>query len=531
MIIYTSETMEVTVEESAGQQHVWVNVLKGGLKVGAFEEACRCCPRIKVTNFPGMKEAFDAPGVKTRIGEYRPLVEFLVSKDQMKGYLILNQCQETPYAENREAVQEAARQALMEAGVTTGIMDEVLEEGLRPLEQTQVAAGIPPVQGTDAKITYFQLTDKKPVITSDGKVDNYEVNLFDRVDAGAWLGEKIHATKGMPGRTIFGESIPAKPGRDYQLKYDPKSVMELKEIGKTTLRAQTNGAVRFLEGKIGVENHLVIEGNVDYNTGHIRFDGYVTIKGTVEDLFSVKATKDIAIQGPMGIGAVGLIHSVEGSVSVTGGMNGKGKGKIIAGNHVYIKYVNEGDIEADGEINIGLYALDSKLKGGRIVVSQERGRIIGGSIEAEHLVVAGTLGNSTEKATVVKVAGFDRTLIRQQMDVIKANFNETIVKAKRLKKQLEILESNQSSLDQRAKSTYEGLLFTYEGLIDEINRLNSAYQRVEEMLSTRGEGEVKIMGNAYPNTTLEIKNLQKVVKSNLTGSLYFKDNKIHLTEL
>jgi len=54
---------------------------------------------------------------------------------------------------------------------------------------------------------------------------------------------------------------------------------------------------------------------------------------------------------------------------------------------------------------------------------------------------------------------------------------------------------------------------------------------VEEMLLTRGEGEVKIMGNAYPNTMLEIKNHQKVVKSNLTGSLYFKDNKIHLTEL
>lgn len=531
MIIYTSETLEVTLEESAGQQQVWVTVLKGGLKVGAFEEASRCCPRIKVTNFPAMKEAFDAPGIKTRIGEYRPLVEFLASKDHMKGYLTLNQCRETPFAEGEEAIREAARQALTEAGVTTGIMEEVLTAGLQPMQQTQVAAGIPPVQGSDAKITYFQLTDKKPVITSDGKVDNYQVNLFDRVEAGAWLGEKIHASKGMPGRTIFGESIPAKTGRDYQLKYDPKSVMEMKEIGKTILRAQTNGAVRFLDGKIGVENHLVIEGNVDYNTGHIRFDGYVTIKGTVEDLFSVSATKDIAIQGTMGIGAVGLIHSVEGNVLVTGGMNGKGKGKIIAGNHVFIKYVNEGDVEAGGEINIGLYALDSRLKGSRIVVSQERGRIIGGSIEAEHLVVAGTLGNSTEKATVVKVAGFDRTLIRQQMDVIKANFNETIVKAKRLKKQLEIFESNQGSLDQRAKSTYEGLLFTYEGLIDEINRLNSAYQRVEEMLLTRGEGEVKIMGNAYPNTMLEIKNHQKVVKSNLTGSLYFKDNKIHLTEI
>jgi len=43
---------------------------------------------------------------------------------------------------------------------------------------------------------------------------------------------------------------------------------------------------------------------VDFKTGNINFDGFVTIKGTVADGFSVVAVKDVEILGTIGIGSV-----------------------------------------------------------------------------------------------------------------------------------------------------------------------------------------------------------------------------------
>lgn len=68
-----------------------------------------------------------------------------------------------------------------------------------------------------------------------------------------------------------------------------------------------------------------------------------------------------------------------------------------------------------------------------------------------------------------------------------------------------------------------------ENLIDEINKLNYDF-KLEEFLRTKGEGEVKILGSAYPKTVLDIKNLQKVINKTMSGSFYVKDNSLHLTQ-
>ena len=47
----------------------------------------------------------------------------------------------------------------------------------------------------------------------------------------------------------------------------------------------------------------------------------------------------------------------------------------------------------------------------------------------------------------------------------------------------------------------------------------------------RGEGEVKILGSAYPKTVLDIKNLQKVIKRTMAGSFYVKDNSLHISQI
>lgn len=528
MKLYEDNNLEVTLDE---QNNVLLLVKNNEISMNYFQDLSKSIPRVKVTDFMGLKKAFDISGVLSKIGEYKDMIEFHPSADEMSGHITINCTQEEIRNYGEDKIKADVIKILEEKGVTEGINLEDFEEEMYLSDKILVCQGIKPVDGVDAKIKYFEFSEKKPKIKSDGKVDNYDMNLIDTVQKGGWLGEKILATNGKEGRNIFGKSIPAKPGRDYMLKYDKKSVLEMPEGNKIILTAKYDGAVKVQEGKIGVDNHLMIDGNVDFKTGNINFDGFVTINGIVEDLFSVIATKDIIIKGPIGIGAVGVIQSLDGNVSVLGGINGKYRGKILAGKNVYIKYVNEAEIEAEGDINIGLYAFESTLKGEKIVLSPEKGRIVGGKIEAKHLVVANTLGNAMEKATKIKVLGFDRNQIKVELESIKFEFNETIFKANRLKRQLEIMEINKDTLSEKDLFAYKGMLLTYESILDEINMLNSKFKQVEEKLRTKGEGEVKILKSAYPKTILEIKNLQKIVKSVITGSFYVKDNALHLSDV
>jgi len=96
------------------------------------------------------------------------------------------------------------------------------------------------------------------------------------------------------------------------------------------LYALKDGAVHYVDGSIAVYDVLEINGDVDFNTGNIDFNGYVNIKGTVEDNFSVKAEKDIEIGGVYGIGGVKLIESTGGSIYIRGGVAGKTGQKLYA---------------------------------------------------------------------------------------------------------------------------------------------------------------------------------------------------------
>ena len=69
------------------------------------------------------------------------------------------------------------------------------------------------------------------------------MNFIDEVEKDDWLGEKIPPTEGIPGKTVTGEMVPPKPGKDKKLLYDRKTVYESEEDGKIVLRAKHHGVV------------------------------------------------------------------------------------------------------------------------------------------------------------------------------------------------------------------------------------------------------------------------------------------------
>ncbi len=523
MIFYDSNKFKLIEEEKV----VYIQIKTNEITLADVSDALKEFPRVHVKSFKELQEALSGTVMeKINIGIQKNRIEVDISSDEMTAYVKINVVKAVIDIEEQQIKREIIT-LLNEMGICVGIKTETLNGDFLSCRKQVIAEGIQPIPGRDAKYKYFQLSKGKPELKEDGKADLYEMNLIDNVHVGDWLGEKTKPLPGIPGQTVLGRELPAKAGRDYRLKFDTKSVLEIEENEKVILRAKKEGAVKFENGKILVHNHLVISGDVDYETGNVRFDGDVTVKGTVKDKFIVEATGDIAIECPNGIGAVEKIISKKGSIYIKGGINGRGDAIIVAKDSIFVKYINECHLIAENTINIGLYSIDSILKADKVVMDPLKGRLIGGSVEAEHKIITGSIGNKQERQTTIVVKGFERRQIKEKLESLKDEFELVIIETGKLKRQLEIFETNMEKLDERAINSYSEMISEYESQIDKINLLNSKVNQLEDTLRTRGDGEVEIHNAVYPKTYLEIKSLQKRVSELMSCSFYVQDRRLH----
>lgn len=502
------------------------------MELKAVNELVCDMPRLQVGNFTALRDALiKASGEEVFVGAYKPEIELEVSKDGLAAFIRLNMTK-ADYESRMEQVTSDIIGLLQVEQIVVGVKSEILDEPLEVQKRIQIAQGIVPIPGTDAKLSYYKLSEKKPELKTDGGVDHFDIHLIDPIESGDWLGEKVPATEGETGLTVKGETIPTKPGKDLQLKYDLETVQKFEmNNGNSVLRARITGAVAIVNQCIAVENHLIIEGNVDYSTGNINFDGFVTVKGTVEDCFSVLGTKDVSILGPMGVGAVENIESKEGSVLIRGGMNGKGTGRVKAAKNVYLKYVSEAIVDAGGMVQIGVYAYDATINASKIEMMKRTGKVVGGKMVAKHQIVSGVIGNQFERETNVHVLGFDRPQMKLELDNLQSYYLTIIERANKIKRQLDMFQLNFEKLDQKAVNTYHIMQKEFDKAVVELTNVKETIEQMESVLRIRGDGEIKIMEQVFPKSSLEIKNHKKRIQGVQTGSFYVKDNTLHHTEV
>lgn len=520
--LYSSEAMLIETNET----EVFITVKAGNLDMVDMNYILKDLPQVKVTEFKALKDALTI-GVNQciAIGVLSERFVIDITPDEMTVFLKVN-LSDAQITDDFGRVYTELISFLKEEGVKIGILEGTLKEGIPSGKKFVVAKGIEPVPGEDSKFRYYQLGNKTPKVKEDGNSDYYELDLIDNVKEGEWLGEKSIPKNGVVGFTVFGNEIPTRMGRDVKLKYDPKTVESSIEEDKEVLRAKIDGAVAIKHGRICVEKHLNIGSDVDFETGNIEFDGSVTIQGTVQDNFKVIATGNIEIKGQQGVGAIERIESTEGSVVVKGGINGRFRGEIVAKENIYVKFANECILTAGNEIHIGKYAYDSTIKADKILLDPSKGKIVGGKMEARHRIVSGSIGNAQERETRLEIEGFDRDKVHAELEAMKLKLNDQISSANRLKRKLEIFEQNYETLDERAQNTYKALMMQYESMLDEIGTYYKKLKKFEDILRTRGDGEVKVYHQVYPKTMMELKKIQRQITQLMKCSFYVKGNNI-----
>ncbi|MDQ0156448.1 DUF342 domain-containing protein [Robertmurraya andreesenii] len=445
------------------------------------------------------------------------IVTVTISKDKMQATVNLN-CSQVELREKQEFFIGEILRLLLEQKVTEGIKMDLLQGELEPQKEYIIAKGIAPIDGEDARIEYFAPTERRPTIRTDGKADFYDMNFIDEIRKGAWLGEKIPATDGSPGKTVTGELVVQKKGRDMKLLYDRRTVAEVVEGEKIVLRALTDGVLTFKDGKIAVGSHLMIDGDVGVETGNIDFDGSVTIKGIVQPGYSVKATKDVSILGELGLSKVKMVTSVSGDIFIKGGVFGQGESTIKAGKNIFIKHANNCILLAKGDIHIGYYSIGSYLKGRNIFADEKNSKIIGGKIEAKGKIVASIIGNRMERKTWVSVEGFNRESLTEQLVEKLLQYKKEALAYEGLKKHVEAYEN--SKLTEEEHLEYLRMLDDLDAQLAKVSELDENCKEIANLLEVKGEGEVTIKEVAYPETFIEIQKIRKRISSEVKGTFY-----------
>lgn len=474
---------------------------KLGYSLKNFDAIFRQYPRFKLQSFPTLVKSLTKLGDEQIIGEWKPLTEITVSSDKLEVEAIINATEEEVNDKKADMIAEITSK-LDAMDITFG-REEIGDVLVAKSVPFIVAKGQEAVQGADASVTYIERPERKPVIREDGSANHYDMNFVYLVEQDDWLGEKIQAGSGKAGMDVFGHEIAPQSGRDIALQYDKQSVYLKEDEDKITLYAKHGGTLEYELGEVRIGSLLVIEEDVGPETGDIKFNGAVTIHGTVHAGYSVIASGDISIESNEGITHAKVIQSSSGDIFIKGGVFGNNETNIEASGKIFLKHANNCKIQGK-EVHVGLYLFGTEVTADYVYLDKQKGRIIGGLADALFKVESAIIGNIHERKTVIRVTGIDkkkyRQTIQQNMDELKGK-QDILTKVENYIGGMERI-AERLSYEQQKK--FEQAKSSKEVLYNEIKHIQSDIQTAGQMLKITEKPEVLVTKNVYPGTIIEI---------------------------
>ncbi|MCG8615386.1 MAG: FapA family protein [Desulfobacterales bacterium] len=236
-----------------------------------------------------------------------------------------------------------------------------------------VAKGIPPVDDTDGLLIYtFERDYLKPgLLSGDGSMDFRERGEIPYVKRGDILAEKLPPRPGKNGINVYGDTIHCRTGDDPNFRAGSGvrlSGDQLKAIADTDGNPKVNDL-----NEISVNDAYIIKGDVDFTTGHVKFDKNIFITGTIKSGFRVEGIDVVVTQ------VDGGSIKARGDVFVQGGMT---ESTVEAEGRVKAGYVHRSKISCMNDVTIAKEMVDSEaaLEG---EFDMPRGRLFSSAVTAK----------------------------------------------------------------------------------------------------------------------------------------------------
>ncbi|MBF0414029.1 MAG: DUF342 domain-containing protein [Desulfamplus sp.] len=307
--------------------------------------------------------------------------------------------------------------------VQDSLIQKFIESDAYLTKPFNIAQGNAPIEGQNAAVQYFFTKNrlKAGTIREDGTIDFRERGNIPQVEKGAVLAIKKSAVAGQVGKNIFNDTIKVMQTRDIMLKAGKGAVIS---PDKLRVIADVAGHPKLAsDGTIYVYDTFVVQGDVDFNTGNIDYQGDVTVKGSIKNGFKVKANNIRADE------IDGATIIAQGNVIVEQGIN---ESKIYSQGSLSAKFIQNSTISCVGDVKTEREIVESNIEcSGTCTI---KGIIISSKISAKMGLYAKQIGMEKSAVCTVRV-GIDsfalKTLERLEKSIEESkekmvNFRETI---------------------------------------------------------------------------------------------------------
>ncbi len=297
------------------------------------------------------------------------------------------------------------RTALAEEKIVSGLVDDdrIVAFIRAPILEAaffKIAQGTAPIHGKESRTEYFFSTEylKAGGMDEDGNIDFKQRGITPLVEKGTVLAEKIAGAPPKPGMDIHGNTIPGRSPADKPLSFGTGAT--LSEDGRKVLATVRGYPKLTLSGVITVHEAFITKGDVDYETGHVKFDGNIRVKGRIKSGFMVRGSDITAAE------LDGGIVEADGDLTVTHGINGA---KVYARGNVYAEFINDSRVVCMGDVFVKKEIVDAEIEcsGACSVIN---GRLISSKVSAKMGVMAQSIGTPTAIPSTITV-GHDAFLV------------------------------------------------------------------------------------------------------------------------
>ena len=311
--------------------------------------------------------------------EFGAFVDLQISEDKVQAWM------RVPKSVQGTSDIAPVKTLIKKRGIKRGIaadleIQEFMKNCTDPHEKFIVAQGIPPSVGKPAEIIYNFNTqsDSAGVINEDGSIDFTARGDSPFVKKGSVLAEKKPMEQPKSGIDIFGETLLVGDVDDVPL--EGGEGVELSEDGLKLTATITGQPSIDIKGIISVLESFTVNGDVDFKTGNINFNGNVIVKGNVKEGFIVECEELIA-------------NEINGGIVKT-------RGDLKVSNGI----VNA-DIQTEGSIQ-AKFVNKTKLYGyGDMMVTRE--------IMESYIAISGALNNETGRITACTIAARKGMSVKQ----------------------------------------------------------------------------------------------------------------------
>jgi uncharacterized protein (DUF342 family) len=333
-------------------------------------------------------------------------------------------------------------QTIRKAGITHGILhDQVDLVASYPEKLTQegikIAQQIEPVPGKDALLEYHFSPDTSyvPLRLEDGSVDFHHVDVVKCVTKGQKLVTKHPATEGSSGYTITGHAISPPLGADVPL---PKGKCTETSGDETELLASQTGHAFIQDGKVHVEEVLIVQKNVDYSTGDVNFSGEVIIRGDVLSDFKVLSKENIHINQQVERAEV---RTESGSIFVNRGIHGGERAVLHAAVDIRAGFAEQANLTAGKSVIIKDSLIQCNVNAGESVeVLGGKGVVVGGTIHAGHRLSCKILGADQGGQTYVEVGTLLDEKKTKKLEKVRERQQPILEEIEKVKKAAEMMK-------------------------------------------------------------------------------------------